>query len=114
MKLLKTLALAAVAFAGTTLFAGEVSIKTNMTCESCKTMISEALDKAEGVNSYEVDLAANTVSIDYDDAKTNEASVTKTIADLGFKADADAAKAAGDKKACGTKKCCSTKKEAKK
>lgn len=113
MKLLKTLAVAAVALAGTTLFAGEVSIKTNMTCESCKTMISEALDKTEGVNSYEVDLAANTVSIDYDDAKTNEASVTKTIADLGFKADAEA-KASGDKKACGTKKCCTTKKEDKK
>lgn len=109
----KSLAIAFFALLGTVLFAGEVSIKTNMTCESCKSKISETLERTEGINEYNVDLAENIVTVKYDDSKLDEAAVTKTIADLGFSAD-KAEASTGDKKACGTKKCCSTKKEAKK
>jgi len=114
MKAIKLLVISLFALAGTTLFAGELAIKTNMTCESCKTMISEKLDKAEGIDEYTVDLATNTVTVKFDDEKTSEASITKTIADLGFAADKTEAAADG-KKACGTKKsCCTSKKDAKK
>ncbi len=114
MKSLKTLAIAALAFAGTSLFAGEVTVNTNMTCGSCEAKISQTLDKTEGVDEYTVDLAANTVMIKYDDSKTNEADVTKTIADLGFKAETTEMKTvSGEKKSCGTKKACCTTKDKK-
>ncbi len=90
----------------------DITVKTNMHCDACKTKIGDKLKTEAGVNATEIDLAAKTVKVTYDDDTTNPETIKKSISSLGFSADEVKAEA----KSCDTKsgKCCSTEKKAKK
>ncbi|GAB5466543.1 MAG: hypothetical protein Kapaf2KO_19790 [Candidatus Kapaibacteriales bacterium] len=111
MKSLKYILIAAITFISGTILAGEITMKTTMTCGSCESAIDSKLKASEGIDEYKIDLAANTVMVKFDDSKTDEASVKKTISDLGFlaKEQGEAKTADGGKKECGTKSCCTKK-----
>jgi copper chaperone CopZ len=91
----------------------KVEIKVDgMTCDGCVNKVKTTLEKADGVKSAEVSLKDHSAVILYDDSKTDEASLKKTINTTGFKAvdakDANKAKGAGCSGAsagcCGDKK----------
>ncbi len=83
--------------------AGEkkVEIKVDgMTCNGCVNKVKTTLEKADGVKKAEVSLTENSAVVLYDDSKTDEASLKKTINSTGFKA-VDAKEAKASKAGCG-------------
>ncbi len=90
-----------VAFAGE---AKEVKMKTNLHCGSCKSKIEKGLKTHNGIESMNVDVASKMVTVRYNPDLTNEASLTKAISGIGYKAEVVDAEA----KSCSTKKSCST------
>ncbi len=57
---------------------------TGMTCAACATRIEKGLNKMEGVQSANVNLALEKSSIKYDPSKLSEADFEKKIAALGY------------------------------
>ncbi len=57
-----------------------------MSCNHCKLAVEKAVRALPGVMAAEVDLAAKTLTADYDPAKSTLDDVKQAIADAGFKA----------------------------
>ncbi|KYH13522.1 copper chaperone CopZ [Staphylococcus kloosii] len=55
-----------------------------MSCEHCKSAVSGALSNLDGVSQADVNLAAGTVEVNYDDAKVDDAAMTEAIEDQGY------------------------------
>ncbi|MGO0061241.1 copper chaperone CopZ [Brevibacillus fluminis] len=55
-----------------------------MSCNHCVNSIEGALGKVNGVSAVKVDLAGNKVTVSYDEAAVNEASLKTTIEDQGY------------------------------
>ncbi|HJF66808.1 MAG TPA: copper chaperone CopZ [Staphylococcus kloosii] len=55
-----------------------------MSCEHCKSAVSGALNNLDGVSQADVNLAAGTVEVNYDDAKVDDAAMTEAIEDQGY------------------------------
>ena len=57
---------------------------TGMTCAACATRIEKGLNKMDGVEQANVNLALEKSSIKYDPAKLSEADFEKKIESLGY------------------------------
>ncbi|MGL6114748.1 MAG: heavy metal translocating P-type ATPase [Cetobacterium sp.] len=57
---------------------------TNVTCQSCVRLIETVLNKMDGIHSATVNLATETLTIDYDEKVLSEEKWKKTIEDLGY------------------------------
>ena len=55
-----------------------------MTCPTCPITIKKSLQKVDGVSAIASDLAQKTVTIIYDDAKTQPATLTQATANAGY------------------------------
>lgn len=55
-----------------------------MSCEHCKSAVSGALNKLDGVSQADVNLEAGTVEVNYDDSKVNDTTMTEAIEDQGY------------------------------
>ena len=55
-----------------------------MTCASCSANVEKTLSKLEGVNSVNVNLLSNSVTVDYDSDVMDNAKIIKTIEDAGY------------------------------
>ncbi|MDT3700089.1 MAG: cation transporter [Thermincola sp.] len=55
-----------------------------MSCNHCKMAVEKALKTLDGVQDAAVDLAAKTVSVDYNSSVVNGDSLKKTIIDAGY------------------------------
>jgi P-type Cu+ transporter len=62
-----------------------------MTCASCVARIEKALNKTEGVENINVNLATEKVTFVYDESKTDLDSLAKIVEDSGYKLDISAA-----------------------
>lgn len=85
-----TVAIVAVLFTAISVFSAdqkEVKIQTNLHCGSCASKIEKGLKKTNGVVYSKANVESKIVTIKYDADKTNEISVTKSIQDLGYKAE---------------------------
>ena len=55
-----------------------------MTCGGCANSIKNALNSRDGVKSSEADVAAGTVSVEFDSAVIRKATLEQAIVDAGF------------------------------
>lgn len=55
-----------------------------MSCNHCKMSVEKALKTLDGVENATVDLAAKTVSVDYNPSVVDGDSLKKTIEDAGY------------------------------
>lgn len=103
----------------------EVKIQTNAHCGSCKSKIENGLKNLDGVMKSEVNMDNKVLTVSYNPEKVNENAITKSVSDLGYKADvitADMKSTTSDKhdcsgemtsKKCGDdEKCCKDKSKA--
>ena len=77
-----------------------VTYQVNMHCKNCVAKITDNISFLKGVEDLKVSLPDKTVTVTYDPAKTDEASLQKAIEKLGYSAekvkpDAKASPAAG-------------------
>ncbi|GJL62859.1 MAG: copper chaperone CopZ [Nitrospirales bacterium] len=56
----------------------------DISCDHCKQSIEGALKVVEGVSAVEVHVPEKTVDVSFDDAKVQQATLTKTIEDQGY------------------------------
>ncbi len=59
---------------------------SGMTCAACSSRIERVVGRLEGVDDVSVNLAAETMQIDYDPDKQSAASITEAVRKLGFDA----------------------------
>jgi len=96
------------------MLADEITIKSNPHCDMCKGKIEKGLNKVDGVNKTNVDVAAKTVTVDYNAEKTNAASLMKEIEGMGYTASLDDGNKSDVKKdgsCCKSDKKCKTDKD---
>lgn len=62
----------------------EAKFTANMTCNTCKGKIENALKAEKGVVKYNADVASKIVTVSYDADKTNETNLKNAIAKLGY------------------------------
>ena len=55
-----------------------------MSCIHCEKAVTKALKAVKGVKKINVDLAAKTVSVDFNEKKTDLAAISQAIADAGY------------------------------
>lgn len=55
-----------------------------MTCGHCKSSVEGALSSLDGVQTADVDLGANNVSVEYDESKVDDSAMTEAIEDQGY------------------------------
>ncbi len=55
-----------------------------MSCSHCENAVKKAVGALDGVNNVDVDLAAKTVTVSYEAAKTTVESVKNAIEDQGY------------------------------
>jgi copper chaperone len=55
-----------------------------MTCNHCKTSVTEALRKLVGVSRVEVNLETKRVSVTFDEQQVKEPALRQAIEDVGF------------------------------
>ena len=58
----------------------------NMTCAVCPITVRKALEKAPGVESVKVDLAAKTATVTFDPDKADAAALIKATTEAGYPA----------------------------
>lgn len=63
-----------------------INISDNMICHMSVRIIEKTLKKAKGVKTVEVDRNEKSVTITYDDSKTNLEKLEKVLTKAGFKA----------------------------
>jgi copper chaperone CopZ len=66
---------------------GEITVKSSIVCDMCKTTIEEGLAYEKGIKRVAVDVEANTIFVKYSDKKLSEEEVKNLIAGLGYAAD---------------------------
>lgn len=64
----------------------EIIVVEGMSCDHCKRAVEKAVLILSGVTAAEVDLAAKTLRVEYDAAKTGLADIRAAIDDAGFTA----------------------------
>ena len=57
---------------------------TGMTCAACQANITRHVQKLEGVEKVDVNLLSNSMTVSYDDAKTNPEAIIKVVTDIGY------------------------------
>ena len=62
----------------------KVVFNVGLHCQNCVKKVKENISFEKGVTALEVDLEKKTVTITYDPAKTNEATLRKAIEKLGY------------------------------
>ncbi|MDH6354799.1 mercuric ion binding protein [Dysgonomonas sp. PH5-45] len=67
----------------------EVLFNVPMHCESCKRKIERNMPYEKGVTDMKVDLASNTVWIEYKNSKTSVDKLQKALEKLGYEASLD-------------------------
>ncbi|WP_312643711.1 heavy metal translocating P-type ATPase [Hydrogenoanaerobacterium sp.] len=72
---------------------------TGMTCSSCSAHVEKAVTKLEGVHSVNVNLLANNMTVDYDEALASAAIIERAVADAGYGASVHNAKSTDREKA---------------
>jgi mercuric ion binding protein len=55
-----------------------------MVCAACPITVRKALQRVQGVSKIDVNFPQKEVIVTFDDAKTNDAALTKATADVGF------------------------------
>ncbi|HQV76685.1 MAG TPA: heavy-metal-associated domain-containing protein [Flavobacteriales bacterium] len=65
----------------------KLEIHTTSVCDMCKKTIETEMIYEKGVKSVALDLASNTIFIDYDPRKTNPDAIRKGVTKLGYYAD---------------------------
>lgn len=55
-----------------------------MSCAACPITVKKALSKVEGVEKAEVDYDKRQATVSFDDAKADEAKLTRATADAGY------------------------------
>ena len=90
--------------------AGEkiVLIKANVECAKCKAKIEKNMAYVKGVKDINADIKSRVVTIAYDPAKTNEATILKEIQKLGMGGEivrATGSKSSNGKSACTSSSC---------
>lgn len=55
-----------------------------MQCDHCKRAVEGAVGALDGVAKAEVDLAAKTLALDYDETRVTDAMIAEAIEDEGF------------------------------
>ncbi|WP_329743436.1 mercury resistance system periplasmic binding protein MerP [Dyella sp. A6] len=55
-----------------------------MTCPICPITVKRSLEKVNGVDTITSDISKKTVTITYDDAKTQPTALTRATADAGY------------------------------
>ncbi|NHB69790.1 heavy-metal-associated domain-containing protein [Perlabentimonas gracilis] len=84
-----------------------VNIEANLSCDGCKKTVETGLAKAKGVKEVKADPTTKMVTVTYDESKTSEEKLVKSIEKMGYKA-----KVSKGDKDCGTaKKDCDTKED---
>lgn len=73
-----------------------VTIEANMSCDGCKKTIESGLAKEKGVKSVSADSKTKMVTVTYDESKTNEAALVKSIEKMGYKAKTSEGKKSSD------------------
>ena len=63
-----------------------VTFKTNMHCKNCVKKITDNISYEKGVKDLKVNLDDNLVTITYNPAKTDEATLAKALEKLGYSA----------------------------
>ena len=61
-----------------------VTLNVGMHCQNCVKKVKENISFEKGVKALEVNLEKKTVTITYDPAKTNEATLKKAVEKLGY------------------------------
>ncbi len=64
-----------------------LDIRTSTVCDMCETTIEENLIYEKGVKSVNVDLAHNSIHIEYDPKKTTPDAIRTAVTKLGYYAD---------------------------
>ena len=57
---------------------------TGMTCSACSAAVERSVRKVEGVGEVSVSLMTNSMKVDYDPAKTDEAAIVAAVSDAGY------------------------------
>lgn len=73
----------------------EINLAGNMLCKMSSSIIKKSLHKVDGVKKIDIDVNAKTVTIDYDDSKTNLTALEKALTKAGFNANDKEADMAG-------------------
>ena len=55
-----------------------------MTCSSCSTHVERAVKKLGGINNVNVNLLSNNMIVEYDEEKTNNETIIKSVIDAGY------------------------------
>ena len=66
-----------------------VTFSVNMHCKNCVAKITDNISFVKGVEDLKVSLDQKTVTITYNPAKTDEATIQKAIEKLGYSAEKD-------------------------
>ncbi len=63
-----------------------VTIEANLSCDGCKKTVETGLAKEKGVKSVVADSKTKQVTVTYDESKTTEDKLVKSIEKMGYKA----------------------------
>ena len=66
----------------------EKYIVTGMTCSACSSRVEKAVSKLEGIGKASVNLLTNSMQVEYDETKLNEANIVQAVVDAGYGATA--------------------------
>lgn len=77
------------------------TVKPQMSCQNCENKIKSNLRFEKGVKKIETSLTDQTVTVTYDDTKTNSQKIIAGLKKVGYTAEAANGKASG-----ATKQCC--------
>lgn len=69
---------------------------TGMTCSSCSAHVEKAVSKLAGVRAVNVNLLANSMLVDYDEAAANDSAISGAVADVGYGAVPHSVKQGGE------------------
>lgn len=57
---------------------------TGMTCSACSAFVDKSVRKVEGVQQVNVNLLANSMQVEYDEAVTDDGAIIKAVIDAGY------------------------------
>lgn len=65
----------------------EVTFKSSINCDMCKSKIEKDLPLTKGVKKVNVDVDKKTITVTYNDTKTDQTKLKKAISKIGYDAD---------------------------
>ena len=72
---------------------------TGMTCSACSAHVEKAVSKVEGVSAVAVSLMTNSMTVEYDEAVTSDASIIEAVVSGGYGASVKGSDRKSDAKA---------------